>query len=182
MANKMATAQHYNWMYLSISHFTVWQLLAYAFLVIFVTAWRQWKRCIPYPWLTFSRSNISNANNYETVRAISKMLDTAFKDFIFVIEWRYCERSIPWTWPTFSRSTISNVNISETVRASTKMCNMTFIAFFAIEWLHAKVVLRDLDIFFLGQIFQILFSRKGRELEMTFDDFDFCHRMVPLRK
>ena len=32
MADKMATVQHYNWLYLSILHFAVWQHLRWPFL------------------------------------------------------------------------------------------------------------------------------------------------------
>ena len=50
-----------------------------------------------------------------------------------------------------------------------------------------KVLLRDLDILFLDEIFRMIISLKRRELakkmrHTSFIDFDICHRMAPLRK
>ena len=50
-------------------------------ILIFSIEWRHWESRTLWPWPTFSRSNISKAYIYETVRASSNNFDTALMDF-----------------------------------------------------------------------------------------------------
>ena len=84
------------------------------------------------------------------------------------------------------RLTISNVRITEPVIAR-KRLRQAFIYFDIWNGTIAKVVLRELEVPFQGQIFQRSISLKRWEHAQTesittFIDYAIFHRMEPLRK